>query len=366
MKVPFLDVRAANLKVRAELDKAYDRVLDSGYFILGEEVERFEKEFAAQIGVKHCVGVGNGLDALHMILEAYGIGEGDEVIVPSNTYIASWLAVTYAGARPVPVEPDEETFNIDPAKVRGAVTPRTRAIMAVHLHGRIADMAPLKVIAKEHGLRLIEDAAQAHFARQNGVHAGAIADAAGWSFYPGKNLGALGDAGGVTTNDDQLADRIRLLRNYGSRRKYFNEVKGYNSRLDPLQAAFLHSKLPFLHAWNERRAEIAARYHRELASIADIALPPKTPAGACVWHLFAVRHPRRDALARHLAECGVETLIHYPVPPHLSDAYSEAGFKKGDFPIAESIAETVLSLPIGPGMDDASVSHVIQSMSSFS
>jgi len=366
VKVPFLDVRAANLEIRAELDKAYDRVLNSGFFILGEEVSRFENDFATRLGVKHCIGVGNGLDALHMILKAYGIGEGDEVIVPSNTYIASWLAVTYTGARPVPVEPDEKTFNIDPFKVRSAITDRTRAIMPVHLHGRVSDMAPLKAIAKEHSLKLIEDAAQAHNARQNGVHAGAIGDASGWSFYPGKNLGALGDAGGVTTDDDQLADRVRLLRNYGSRRKYFNEVKGFNSRLDPLQAAFLSSKLPFLDLWNARRAEIAAQYHSELALVPNLTLPPKTAQGECVWHLFVVRHPKRDALSEHLAACGVETLIHYPTPPHLSAAYNDLGFKKGDFPIAEAIANTVLSLPIGPGMDDASVRHVVESVRSFS
>lgn len=312
--IPFLNLRAPYRELQAELDAAYRRVMESGWYILGEEVEAFEAEYAAYIGVQHCVGVGNGLEALHLILRAYGIGPGDEVIVPANTYIATWLAVCYAGATPVPVEPVERTYNIDPARIETAITPRTRAIVAVHLYGQPADMDQINEIARRYGLKVIEDAAQAHGARHKGRRAGALGDAAGWSFYPGKNLGAFGDAGAVTTDDSDLAYRVRILRNYGSEVKYYNEFKGFNSRLDPLQAAFLRVKLAHLDDWNDRRQQIADLYLKALAA-SDLILPV-TPAWAeSAWHLFVVRCWRRDQLQRYLADQGIGTLIHYPVPP---------------------------------------------------
>ncbi len=365
MNVPFLDMKTPYLELQAELDTAYRRVMQSGWYILGEEVEAFEREFAAYCGVKHCVGVGNGLEALHLILRAYSIGEGDEVIVPANTYIATWLAISYCGALPVPVEPDERTYNLDPELIERAITPRTRAIMPVHLYGQPADMDPIREVARRHGLKVIEDAAQAHGALYKGKKAGALADAAGWSFYPGKNLGALGDAGAVTTDDGNLADRVRVLRNYGSRVKYYNEVKGYNSRLDPLQAAFLRAKLPFIEEWNLRRKSIVAVYQAKLAGVEGLVLPPVPEGIEPSWHLFVVRHPHRDALQKHLTEAGVGTLIHYPVPPHLSEAYAEMGCRPGAFPITERIAQTVLSLPMGPHLQAEQMQHVISSMESF-
>jgi len=365
MRVPFLDLGRAHDEVRPALDAAWARVRDSSRFILGEEVEAFEREWAACCGTRQCVGVGNGLDALHLILRAAGIGPGDEVIVPSNTYIATWLAVSYAGATPVPVEPDPESANLDPGRVEAAVTPRTRAILAVHLYGRTADMTELRAIASRRGLRLFEDAAQAHGARYRGRRAGSLGDAAGWSFYPGKNLGALGDAGAVTTDDEALADRVRVLRNYGSRRKYFNEERGYNSRLDPLQAAFLRAKLTLLDDWNARRATVAERYRAGLSGVPGLLLPPAAPEGSSSWHLFVVRHIKRDVLAKHLADSGVETLIHYPVPPHLSEAYATERARIGGLPVAESLAESVLSLPVGPHLDDADQDRVVQSVRAF-
>jgi dTDP-4-amino-4,6-dideoxygalactose transaminase len=358
--VPFLDVKAAYEELRPEIDAAYRRVMESGWYILGEEVEAFESEFAAYCGVKHCVGVANGLDALHLILRAAGIGDGDEIIVPSNTYIATWLAVTYAGARPVPVEPDPRTYNLDPERIEAAITPRTRAILAVHLYGQPAEMTAINEIGRRHGLLVFEDAAQAH-----GGRAGALGDAAGWSFYPGKNLGAFGDAGAVTTNDAALADRVRLLRNYGSRVKYRNEIAGFNSRLDPLQAAFLRVKLPRLDEWNARRRRVAARYLRELAGADGLVLPAVAAGVEPAWHLFVVRHARRDALQQSLAERSIGTLIHYPIPPHRSDAYRALGFSAGAFPIAEAIAESALSLPIGPHLDDHQVDAIIEAVLSF-
>jgi dTDP-4-amino-4,6-dideoxygalactose transaminase len=337
------------------MDAAYKRVMESGWYILGEEVEKFENEFATYCGVKHCVGVGNGLEALHLILRAYGIGAGDEVIVPANTYIATWLAVSYAGAIPVPVEPSIMTYNLDPKLVEAAITPRTKAILPVHLYGQPADMDPLLEIAAKHGLKVVEDAAQVHGATYKGRLAGSLCDAAGWSFYPGKNLGAMGDAGAITTNDAELADRIRVLRNYGSRVKYYNEIKGYNSRLDSLHAAFLRVKLPYLNDWNQRRKSVASFYLNELSGLPGLILPIIPEGMDPSWHLFVVRHTNRDQLQKHLAEAGIGTLIHYPVPPHLSDAYAEMGMKLGDFPLTEEIANTILSLPIGPhiSLDDA-------------
>lgn len=365
MEVPFLDLRQAYLEIKAELDEACLRVMNSGWYILGEEARAFEQEFAAYCGTKHCVGVGNCLDALHLILRAYEIGEGHEVIVPSNTYIATWLAVSYAGASVVPVEPDGRTYNIDPQMVEAAITPRTKAIIAVHLYGQPADMDPIRGVAQRHGLKVIEDAAQAHGARYRGRRAGSLGDAAGWSFYPGKNLGAYGDAGAITTDDDRLAESVRELRNYGSRVKYYNSHKGFNSRLDEMQAALLRVKLKRLDEWNARRSKIAASY-LELLEGADLVLPFVAEGAEPVWHQFVIRTPRRDDLQKHLAGAGIDTLIHYPVPPHLQEAYGEMALTKGSFPVAEAIHGEVLSLPIGPHMPEQNVSRVVQGVRSFS
>lgn len=359
MKVPFLELKPAYLELKAELDAAYHRVMDSGWYILGEEVTAFEKDFAAACQVKHCIGVGNGLEALHLILRAYDIGPGDEVIVPANTYIATWLAVSYAGATVVPVEPEERSYNIAPANIARAITSHTKAILAVHLYGQPADLDAINEIAAAANVKVIEDAAQAHGARYKGRTVGSLGDAAGFSFYPGKNLGAFGDAGAVTTNDDVLAERILALRNYGSRVKYHNEVKGFNSRLDPLQAAFLRVKLGKLEEWNARRQQIAARYFTELAAHPGFMLPVVPTEMTPAWHLFVVRCAHRDDLQRYLTAADIGTMIHYPIPPHVSEAYVAEGWKAGDFPLSERIAETVLSLPMGPHLTDEEQSQVI-------
>ena len=361
MSVPFLDLGAAYLELKDDLDAAYHRVMDSGWFILGKEVEAFEREFAAYCEAAHCVGVGNGLEALHLILRAYGIGPGDEVIVPANTYIATWLAVSYAGATPIPVEPDARTYNLDPALIEAAITPATRAILPVHLYGQPADMDPIKALASRYGLKVIEDAAQAHGARYHGRRVGGLGDAAGFSFYPGKNLGALGDGGAVVTNDADLAERVRVLRNYGSRVKYHNEVKGFNSRLDELQAALLRVKLPVLDAWNERRRAAAARYLDGLAG-SELGLPYVPKWAEPVWHLFVVRHPQRHALQQRLQQAGIGTMIHYPIPPHLQPAYAELGYGAGAFPISEAIHREVFSLPMGPQLTAAQQGRVLGRM----
>lgn len=363
-EIPFLDIAAQNSEAAADLGLAFADVLASGWYILGKHTQRFEEEFAAWCGVRYCVGVGNGLEALHLILRAYNIGEGDEVIVPSNTYIATWLAATYAGAKPVPVEPDRH-FNIDPERIEQAITARTRAIIAVHLYGLPADMQALRKVADKHGLKLIEDAAQAHGARIGNRRAGALGDAAGFSFYPGKNLGALGDAGAVTTDDGQLADRIRVLRNYGSRIKYVNEVKGFNSRLDELQAAFLSAKLPRLDAWNAARKELASHYRHSLANCPGLTLPDAPPGYDHAWHLYVVQTAQRDALQKHLQQQGIHTLIHYPIPPHLQGAYADLGYGKGSLPVSERLHETVLSLPLGPTMSKEQVARVTAEVRGF-
>jgi dTDP-4-amino-4,6-dideoxygalactose transaminase len=305
------------------------------------------------------VAVGSGLDALHLVLRAYGIGDGDEVIVPSNTYIATWLAVSYAGATPVPVEPDAKTFNLDPDRIEAAITRRTKAIMPVHLYGQPADMDRINQIGHNHGLKVIEDNAQAQGARYKGRRTGSLGNAAGNSFYPGKNLGAFSDAGAVTTNDLQLADRVRMLRNYGSKTKYFHEVQGFNSRLDELQAAFLRVKLRKLDEWNERRRALAARYLAGLHGSPGLNLPFVPEWAEAGWHLFVIRHPKRDQLRQRLAQADIGTLIHYPVPPHLSGAYTDAGWAPGSFPIAEEMADNVLSLPIGPHLTKEQADHVV-------
>ncbi len=356
--VPFLDLKAPYLELKDELDAVYRRVMESGWFITGREVEAFEAEFAAFCGTKHCIGVGNGLDALHLILRAMEIGPGDEVIVASNTYIATWLAVSYAGATPVPVEPDEATHNMRPELIEAAITPATRAIMPVHLYGQPADMDPILDIARRHGLKVIEDSAQAHGATYRGKRAGNLGDAAGFSFYPGKNLGALGDGGAVTTNDGALADKIRLLRSYGSKVRYCHEVQGFNSRLDELQAAFLRVKLARLDAWNERRKAIAKLY-LEGMRLDRLRLPRVIDGAESAWHLFAVCHPERDRLQGALKEAGIETLIHYPVPPHRQDAYRAVQLPQGSFPVAERLAQQVLSLPMGPHLSAADAERVV-------
>lgn len=365
MKVPFLDLKAAYLELKNELDEAHRRVMDSGWYILGAEVEAFEREFADYCGAKHCVGVANGLDALHLILKGCDIGADDQVIVPSNTYIATWLAVSYAGATPVPVEPDWRTYNVAPEKIEAAITEKTRAIMPVHLYGQCAEMDAIKNIARKYDLKVIEDAAQAHGAKYRNKRAGSLGDAAGFSFYPGKNLGAFGDAGAVTTDDDELADKLKILRNYGSRVKYDNEVKGYNSRLDPLQAAFLRVKLKHLDQWNARRAKIADQYLRNLADVSEIILPFVPEESAPVWHLFVLRFARRGDLQKHLEAAGIGTMIHYPVPPHLSAAYRDSSSTNEDLTIAAGIAATVLSLPISPQTAEKQIEYVGDSVKNF-
>ncbi|WP_332856265.1 DegT/DnrJ/EryC1/StrS family aminotransferase [Duganella sp. S19_KUP01_CR8] len=365
MSVPFLDLKAINLSQGDELEAAFKRVLHSGWYILGSETGAFEASFATYCKSKHGIGVANGLDAIFMILKAYGIGPGDEVIVPSNTFIATWLAVSDCGATPIPVEPTADGFNIDPARVEAAITPRTKAIMPVHLYGQTADMDPLQALAAKHGLKLIEDAAQAHGALYRGRVAGQLGDAAAFSFYPGKNLGALGDGGAVTTSDDDLADQIRTLRNYGSKVKYYNEVPGYNSRLDELQAALLSVKLPKLDGDNAKRRAIAAIYQRELAGLPGLALPHVPEWAEPVWHVYVVRHAQRDALAKALAEQGIGTIVHYPVPPHLQPAYAHLGYQPGDFPLAEAIHKEVLSLPMGPTMTAEQAMEVVAAVRKF-
>jgi dTDP-4-amino-4,6-dideoxygalactose transaminase len=362
MKVPFLELRPSYDELRGEFDAAYHRVMDSGWYLLGKELEQFEAEFAAYCQADFCVGLGNGLEALRFILRAYDIGVGDEVIVPSNTFIATWLAVSYAGATPVPVEPDPETFNIAPERIEAAITSKTRAVMPVHLYGQPADMDPIMSIARKHRLKVIEDNAQAQGARYKGRRTGSLGDAAATSFYPAKNLGAFGDAGALTTNDEELADRVRTLRNYGSKKKYHNDCQGYNSRMDELQAAFLRVKLERLDEWNSRRQAVAANYLSELGGTAALKLPFVPEWAEPVWHLFAVRHLRRDELQDSLNKVGIGTLIHYPIPPHLSGAYAKAGWKPGDFPVAEEIAKTELSLPIGPHLEAKGQGMAIQAV----
>lgn len=365
MTVPFLDVRAAYEELRHECDAAYRRVVESGSYILSEEVEQFEAEFSAFCGTGHCIGVGSGLDALHLILRGYGIGPGDEVIVPAHTFIATWLGVSFAGATPVAVEPDPRTYNLDPSRVVKAITVRTKAIIPVHLYGQPADMDPILEIARGHGLKVIEDAAQAHGARYKGRRAGSLGDAAGFSFYPSKNLGAVGDAGAILTDDVELAEKVRILGNYGAKLKYHNQAKGFNSRLDPLQAAFLRVKLEHLDEWNQRRRVVAKRYLEGLVDMSELILPFVPDTLEPVWHLFVVRYSRRDDLQRALRRAGISTLIHYPVPAHLTDAYAGDGWSLGDFPVTEHITNTSLSLPIGPHLGAPDVSRVISAINHF-
>lgn len=357
--IPFLDLKAINARQHADFMSALGEVLGSGWLILGEQTSAFEREFADYCGVRHAVGVANGLDALRLVLQAWGIGEGDEVIVPSNTYIATWLAVSQVGATPVPVEPDLATYNMNPDAIGAAVTARTRAIIPVHLYGQPACMPAIMEVAARYGLKVLEDSAQAHGAALGARRTGNLGDAAAFSFYPGKNLGALGDGGAVTTNDDELAEKIQVLRNYGSRTKYHNEVLGCNSRLDELQSAFLRRKLPLLDADNAHRAAIAARY---TVGLQGVVLPVVEPACQSVWHLYVIRHPKRDVLQRKLADRGVGTMIHYPIAPHLQVAYRSLGLHEGALPLSEMIHREVLSLPMGPIMPLDLVDTVIDTV----
>jgi dTDP-4-amino-4,6-dideoxygalactose transaminase len=361
MNIPFLDLGAAYRELKPQIDSAVARVLESGWYILGPEVEAFEADWAVYCEARHAVGLANGLDALILALRALGVGPGDEVIVPSNTYIATWLAASAVGATPVPVEPDPLTHNIDPALIEAAITPRTKVLLPVHLYGQPADLDPILALARQHGLKVVEDAAQAHGARYKGKRIGAHGDVVCWSFYPGKNLGALGDGGAITTDDGELADRIAMLRNYGSRQKYMNEVPGVNSRLDPIQAAVLRAKLPYLDEWTDRRCAIAATYTAQLGDCA-LVLPSVPEWAEPVWHLYVVRTKQRAALQDRLAEDGIGTLIHYPVPPHMQNAYADMGFAPDDFPLARQLAQEVLSLPMGPQLSSADNQKVIAAL----
>jgi dTDP-4-amino-4,6-dideoxygalactose transaminase len=363
-RVLFLDLRAAYLELKPELDAAVVRSMESGWYIGGSDVEEFEKAFARYCEAEFCVGVGNGLDALHLALRALHVGSGDEVIVPSNTYIATWLAVSYTGAKPVPVEPDVSTYNLDPALVEAAITPRTKAIIPVHLYGQPADLDPILEIARKHNLKVLEDAAQAHGSKYKGRRIGAHSHAVAWSFYPGKNLGAMGDAGAVTTNNPEIAEKVRMLRNYGSKVKYVNEIAGYNSRLDPLQAAALGVKLNYLDEWNARRQTIARFYLKELSDT-PLVLPVVSDCTETVWHLFVVRTPARDMVQKHLEAHGIGTLIHYPIPPHRQQAYAEMGLREGSLPISEAIHREVLSLPIGPHLSLEQAQRVVGAIRSY-
>ena len=356
VRVPYTDFGKMHDPLRRELDDAWKRVMDREWFIGGEEDAAFEREFAAYCGVKYCVGVGNGLDALRLILLAAGIGPGDEVLVPANTYIASALAISYVGATPVLVDPDPETALITPAEAKKHITPRTRGIMVVHLYGRVADMEGFEQLAQESNLFLMEDAAQAHGAERNGKKAGTFSRAAGFSFYPGKNLGALGDAGAVVTDDPELARRVRMLGNYGSEKKYHHELQGVNSRLDELQAAMLRVKLPHLEDWTAERRKLAAFYERGITN-PRIRLLKKDPGNG--YHIFPVLCEDRDRLHDELAAEGIQTLSHYPVPIHLQKAYRDLGHKPGDFPAAEMLAATELSLPLYPGMTEEQIQHIV-------
>jgi dTDP-4-amino-4,6-dideoxygalactose transaminase len=360
--IEFLNLKRVNAPHEPKIREAMLRVLDSGWYILGKECDTFEQEFADFCETKHCIGVANGLDALHLILRAYGIGPGDEVIVPSNTFIATWLAVSQAGATPVPVEPAPHTFNLDPERIAGALTPRTRAIMPVHLYGHPADMDPILAIAAAHGLKVIEDAAQAHGARYRGRRTGSLGDAAGFSFYPGKNLGALGDGGAITTSDDALAERLRKLRNYGSSVKYKHEVQGYNSRLDELQAAVLRIKLSHLDAENAARQRVAAQYASALQGV-PVTLPSAQSHVEPVWHLYVVRTAQREALMAHLTQQQVGHMIHYPTACHAQPAYAKGPWPA--LPVAERLAREVLSLPMAPYLSAEDVEKVARALHSF-
>lgn len=365
MKVPFYSFEFQNALIKKDVLSAVEKVFDSEWYILGESVKSFEQEYAAFNQVRHCVGVGNGLDALQIALKALGIRKGDEVIVPANTFIATWLAVSALGAVPVPVEPDPSTYNLDPERAQAAITARTKAILPVHLYGQACEMEAIMAIAKKHGLYVVEDNAQAQGAAYKGKMTGSFGQINATSFYPAKNLGALGDAGAITTDDEKLAEKVRLIRNYGSARKYYNEIIGQNSRLDELQAAILRVKLPKLTGWTQKRIAAAHCYLESLKGTGDIQLPEQAPGATHVYHVFVIRTRHRDALQAFLADRGIETLLHYPVPPHLQKAYRHLGFRKGAFPIAEEMAKTCLSLPLYPGLKEEQILYVCDGIKRF-
>ncbi|MDH5377009.1 MAG: DegT/DnrJ/EryC1/StrS family aminotransferase [Gammaproteobacteria bacterium] len=361
MNVPFLNLKETNLVYQQDFVSDLNRVLESGWYILGEEVESFEKIYAEYCEANHCVGVANGLDALMLSLLALGVKEGDEVIVPSNTYIATWLAVSHCGATPVPVEPDQRTYNIRADKIEAVITEKTKVILPVHLYGQAADMGPILSLAKKYNLKVLEDGAQAHGGKYKGKNIGAHGDAVAWSFYPGKNLGCLGDGGAITTNSQEIAEKVRMLRNYGSKEKYKNKVRGFNSRLDPIQAGFLRSKLPDLDGLNRKRARVASQYIEGLNQL-DIVLPYVLDDADPVWHLFVIQVKNRENLQIRLAEKGVATLIHYPIAPHLQEAYFDLGFVEGMYPVSEKLHASVLSLPMCPTLSTKQVRYVIDTI----
>lgn len=370
--IPFLNLKTYNAVYETELNQAFQEVMDSGWYIMGNKLKEFEEAYAAFNQTKYAIGVGNGLDALALSLKALGIKKGDEVIVPSNTYIASWLAVSYEQATPIPVEPRLETYNINPDLIEEKITSRTKAIMPVNLYGQAAELDKIERIARKHNLFVIEDNAQSQGAQCDGRMAGSFGHINGTSFYPGKNLGALGDAGAITTNDEELAKKVISLRNYGSSKKYFNDEKGYNSRLDELQAAFLSVKLKYLNRDNQKRNEIAALYSEILSEwtpsergCSDMILPKIADNCTSVFHVYMIRSEKRDELQAHLAKNGIGTVIHYPIPPHLQNAYKDMNFKKGDFPLAEEIAETCISLPISPVLKTEDVEIVCDTIKKF-
>ena len=365
MKIPFLDLQAASAQVADEVSSRWKTIVDQSDFVLGREVARFEGEFAEYCTCDHAIGVASGLDALKLILRAMDIGPGDEVITAANSFIATALAISSVGATPVLVDMDDRDFLIDVQALEGAITPRTKAIMPVHLYGQAANMEPILAVARKHGLKVIEDACQAHGALCNGRKCGSIGDAAAFSFYPGKNLGAFGDGGAATTNDAALAERIRMLRNYGSPRRYHHDELGENSRLDTIQAAVLSVKLQRLDAWNATRRRVASRYAEGLENVAEVRLPATNGYAEHVHHLYVIRTARRDTLMEHLQECGVGCIIHYPIPIHLQKAYASGGWKPGDFPVAEKAANEILSLPLFPTMTDEQVDYVVEAVADF-
>jgi len=363
--IPFVSLASQHAQVRSEVLEEFEKLFDAGNFVLSDRVAEFEKSYSTFNGVGHVIGVSNGLDALHIALKTLGISADDEVLVPSNTYIASALAVSFVGGRPVFVEPDPVTYNVTAKALAGAISPRTKAIMPVHLYGQACEMSAIMEIARSRNLWVIEDNAQAHGASWQGRLTGSWGHINGTSFYPGKNLGALGDAGAVTTNSNELAERAKLFRNYGSEKKYHHDVIGYNMRLDECQAAFLTIKLKYINAWTQQRQQIAECYISALRGIGDIVLPVTKTGATHVYHLFVIRTKKRNELQYHLTSLGVGTLIHYPVPPHLQPAYNDLGYCKGNFPIAEELAETLLSLPLWPGMTEQQVEFVADSIKKF-
>jgi dTDP-4-amino-4,6-dideoxygalactose transaminase len=365
MKIPFLNFTPMHAPIKQEIMQVFEAFYDSNWYILGDRVKQFESDYAQFNQTEYSVGISNGLDALHIALMALGIGKGDEVIVPSNTYIATALAVSYVGATPIFVEPNIETYNIDPNRIEAAINSKTRAIMPVHLYGQACEMEAIKAIADKHKLYIIEDNAQSQGATYNSIYTGAWGDINGTSFYPGKNLGALGDAGAITTNNKDLAQKAIVLRNYGSQKKYYNEVIGHNMRLDECQAAILSVKLKYLNSWTEHRQQIANWYNNALAGIEQIILPKTASSATHVFHLYVIRTEKRDDLQKHLNDNEIGTLIHYPIPPHLQQAYAHLGHQKGDFPLAEEIANTCLSLPMWPGMKEEEVFYIADKLKLF-